>query len=739
MSTEAQLCSPIIFSGEYRSEGLVKLPTGALLVSKGHDIHHVTPNWEVSRWTGRWDNGPRDADPSFKFPFICGMCLVNDTQLYLGCEIDYTIMLVEDGTVIRYAGTGQLGKQDGFRLQASFGFPGQIAHLNGFLYITDYYHVIRRIDLESGMVTSIGSGNDGSKGLLDGFSSVATFGRPSSLITTKAGLIMICDTHSIRTYDPMTGIITTLAGSNEKGFADAAEGKDARFGYPSGICELPNGEFLISDSTNNRIRIMSPYMPYQVHTFLGDGIKGRDDGPISQARLSNPSTIILQDNGNLVLTEKYGLRVIKNFTGISEFSNDFSSFLKPDPWSSSELSIVQALSDFHWTLPASEKLVHLHSAILAASLRPHDLQAAFHRISSLGFDEADYLTFCEMLYGHTPTEFQFYEPSPPSRQNSPRESYEASFEMLYGPQEALSPNPSMHGQSGQSDQPGTSASPLTHVRPHGVSPFSPEKQELLTSLMRQILIASEFKASTLCKWLQSRFHSCMADLYRIEHIEALLQSEEAVMDGTQLIKFCVMRRYRKAMISDQTPLVLGTAENLSKLPPFKVHRKKVKSPPFIIQRHLSRLASSLSFTVGAQSDSIGASSENQPNISSFELVLGGGGGGAASGPSQAIKVSDCLLFMRWPYFRRLLQAGMAESTNRRAELPSEFSPSLLMALMQFIYGMSVHEQCWSLSPSDADFILENAPEFGLADLDGVPFLGFAPFLSQCQYIKSKQK
>ena len=82
---------------------------------------------------------------------------------------------------------------------------------------------------------------------------------PRGVSPTADGGFLIADTgnNRIRRVSP-TGVITTVAGSAKAGFGgdgDAATG--ASLNAPRDVAALPDGSFLIADTGNNRIRLVS--------------------------------------------------------------------------------------------------------------------------------------------------------------------------------------------------------------------------------------------------------------------------------------------------------------------------------------------------------------------------------------------------------------------------------------------------------------------------------------------------
>lgn len=128
----------------------------------------------------------------------------------------------------------------------------------GRLYFSDVLnHRVRRVDFALDLIeTVVGTGaavfgGDG------GFGVGASLNNPRDLEIGPDGKVYIADelNNRVRRFDPMTGIVTTVAGNGTAGFAgDGGPAPAAQLNRPTGIAFDDNGWLYIADQYNHRIR-----------------------------------------------------------------------------------------------------------------------------------------------------------------------------------------------------------------------------------------------------------------------------------------------------------------------------------------------------------------------------------------------------------------------------------------------------------------------------------------------------
>ena len=102
------------------------------------------------------------------------------------------------------------------------------------------------------------------------------------------------------------GVVTTIAGSNTASFADGT-GTAARFNYPIGVAVLPDGNIVVGDQTNNRIRLVTP--GGVVTTLAGSGSPAFADGTGAAASFSSPQGVAVLPGGTIVVADYNNARI----------------------------------------------------------------------------------------------------------------------------------------------------------------------------------------------------------------------------------------------------------------------------------------------------------------------------------------------------------------------------------------------------------------------------------------------
>lgn len=202
----------------------------------------------------------------------------------------------------------------------------QLAHPNGVyvdsrnnVYIADTgNNVIRKV--ANGTITTIaGDGGFGFYG--DGGPAIAAaLNNPSAVAADGAGNIYIADTtnNRIREVAAATGNISTVAGNGFPNFTGDGVATQNSLYYPSDVKADANGNLFIADTSNQRLRWVTP--GGIMTTFAGTGLTGYNgDGELAlKADLDNPTGIFEDASGNFLVADSFNCRIrgITAFAGL---------------------------------------------------------------------------------------------------------------------------------------------------------------------------------------------------------------------------------------------------------------------------------------------------------------------------------------------------------------------------------------------------------------------------------------
>jgi sugar lactone lactonase YvrE len=158
-----------------------------------------------------------------------------------------------------------------------------------------------------GIVTTLaGSG----QGFADGTGAGASFYYPFGLAVLPDGNIVVADTFNnrIRLVNPTSAVVTTLAGSNA-GYGDGTgTGPTASFFQPYGVAVIPsNNVIVVADTANNRIRRVT--YPGGVVTTLAGGNAAFADGTGEGAKFSGPHGVAVTSTGVIVVADADNHRI----------------------------------------------------------------------------------------------------------------------------------------------------------------------------------------------------------------------------------------------------------------------------------------------------------------------------------------------------------------------------------------------------------------------------------------------
>lgn len=223
-------------------------------------IRKITPGGIVSTVAGSGRQGNKEgAAEEAEFVYPTGVAVAPDGNLYVADRGAHRIKRVTPtGIVMIVAGTGEPGYHDSLAYFSRFNQPMTVAADNGGnVYVADAgSHTIRRIGSDGHVITVAGSGEPGYR---DGLREEAQFFSPTGVSVDIEGNLIVSDSknHRIRKILLPQGRVSTLAGNGQPGDVDGM-GLSAGFDFPTGIGIDWTGNIYIADSANHRIRAIHP-------------------------------------------------------------------------------------------------------------------------------------------------------------------------------------------------------------------------------------------------------------------------------------------------------------------------------------------------------------------------------------------------------------------------------------------------------------------------------------------------
>ena len=197
-----------------------------------------------------------------------------------------------DRSVRTFVGPNSAGYLDGSRSLAQFNGPTGLAfsYDDSWLAVADASNnAIRRVNMSTGVVTTLAGFVDA--GYADGRGTAAQFNYPRSVAFSPDGsFLFVADSNSntIRQIRVSDGTVSTLAGlrfgpfPNYVGGFQDGRGSGAVFNYPQGLAVSADGTTLFVADTNNHAVRRVDVASAAVSTVAGSGYPGSNDGASAQ-------------------------------------------------------------------------------------------------------------------------------------------------------------------------------------------------------------------------------------------------------------------------------------------------------------------------------------------------------------------------------------------------------------------------------------------------------------------------
>jgi hypothetical protein len=219
-----------------------------------------------------------------------------------------------DGVITTAVGTGAAGfsGDNGPATAATLSFPSDIAVASDGTYLIsdNDNNRIRSVSPNGTITTVAGDGRAGGGGD-GGPATAAQLSGPSAVSVIAGGGFLIAEEDGNRVRRVASdGTITTVAGDGVAGFnGDGIAATSAELNHPARVAAASDGGFLIADRLNNRIRRVSP--SGVISTVAGTGTAGGlgDGGLATSAQLNQPFGVAINSEGDYLIADTSNQRI----------------------------------------------------------------------------------------------------------------------------------------------------------------------------------------------------------------------------------------------------------------------------------------------------------------------------------------------------------------------------------------------------------------------------------------------
>lgn len=234
-----------------------------------------------------------------------------------------------NGHISTVAGTGipSFNGDGGAATSAWIFWPyGTFIDVSGNIYIADTGNSrIREVSAANGHISTVaGTVTAGYNG--DGMAATsAELQEPGAVYVDPSGNIYISDTQNnrIRLVSAATGHISTIAGNGTFGYSgDGGVATSSELAFPQGFAFDSSGNLFISDVSNDVVRTLSASTG-DISTFAGGthGFSG-DGGLATSSEINGPTGVAVDSSGNLYISDTNNARIRK----VNALTGDISTF-----------------------------------------------------------------------------------------------------------------------------------------------------------------------------------------------------------------------------------------------------------------------------------------------------------------------------------------------------------------------------------------------------------------------------
>jgi uncharacterized repeat protein (TIGR01451 family) len=261
------------------------------------------------------DGGPA-VNAGLSGPY--GVTLDASGSIYIADTSTSRIRKIANGVISTIAGNGTNGYSgdNGLAVSAAMNFPQTVVADNfGNVYIADSRNsVIRKVT--NGTITTVAGNGVATFAGDNGPATSASLNLPLGVGVDSSGDLYIADTYNQRIRKVSKGAITTIAGNGTAGFSgDNGLATSAQLNFPQTISFDSSNNLYIVDYQNGRTRKVSLGTGI-ITTVAGGGSTLGDGGAATSATLFQPEGAILDNSGDLFISDTFDSRIREVSEGV---------------------------------------------------------------------------------------------------------------------------------------------------------------------------------------------------------------------------------------------------------------------------------------------------------------------------------------------------------------------------------------------------------------------------------------
>ena len=283
-------------------------------IADGRRVRVVDTEGNINTFAGGGTSMDDGAPTDYRLTTPSAVAVDSMGAVYISNQNGQEILRSTADFIEKIAGSGTRGfaGDGGPATEALLHWPADVALDDaGNLYIVEQSNqVVRKVATDGTITTVAGTGVRGSP-TPDAPATESNLAEPQGVLVTRGGDLLISSTNAARVIRvDEGGVVRTFAGTGFFGFGgDGGPASEAQLSFPVGLAKDSEGSIYIADNNDQRIRRVGP--DSIINTVAGNGERdfAGDGGAATDAALSFPTQVAVDQEGNLYFTDGGNNRV----------------------------------------------------------------------------------------------------------------------------------------------------------------------------------------------------------------------------------------------------------------------------------------------------------------------------------------------------------------------------------------------------------------------------------------------